>query len=121
MKKTVSFRESMTYALSGIATVFRRERNLRIDAVIGLAVLAAAFCFRVTRTEWLILIMTVTGVMAAEVMNSAVEYLTDLSTGGTYHPLAKAAKDAAAGAVLVTAAGALLVGAVIFGPRLLGW
>ena len=81
-------------------------------------IFAAAAWFAIDKVEWLILILTITMVLSAEIMNSAVEYLVDLSTL-EYHHLAKAAKDAAAGAVLITALAAVLVGLIIFGPRLL--
>jgi len=118
MNKSPNLQASLKYALQGIRLVLRRERNLRIHLVISLLVLVLAAWLRLERTDWLILILTMAMVLAAEVMNSAVEYLVDLSTL-EYHHLAKAAKDAAAGAVLLTAAAAVLVGLLIFGPRLL--
>ena len=91
---------------------------MRIHFVLAILIFAAAAWLKIAKVEWLILILTITMVLGAEIMNSAVEYLVDLSTL-EYHHLAKAAKDAAAGAVLVTAIAAVIVGLIILGPRLL--
>lgn len=118
MNKSPNLPSSVTFALNGIILVFRRERNLRIHLCLSLLVILLAAWLRLERTDWLILILTIAMVLGTEIMNSAVEYLVDLSTL-EYHHLAKAAKDAAAGAVLVAAAAAVLVGLIIFVPRIL--
>ena len=82
-------------------------------AVIGLGV----YC-RITRLEWALLALAVAGVWTAELLNTAIEALTDL-VSPAWHPLAGKAKDVAAGAVLLAALGALVVGALVFGPYLL--
>ena len=82
--------------------------------------LAAGFFFEVSRWEWCLLILCVAVVLAAEAFNSALEYLVDLVSPGQ-HPLAGKAKDIAAGAVLIVAIGAALVGLLIFIPKALLW
>ena len=70
------------------------------------------------RWEWILLILTIVVVLAMEAVNTAIERLTDLTSPGL-HPLAKAAKDIAAGAVFIAAVGAILIGILLFGPKLL--
>jgi diacylglycerol kinase (ATP) len=112
-----SFFQGFIYAFHGIAHVVRTQRNARVHLVFMGAVVAAALYFRVTALEWAILALTMSLVFSAEIFNTAVELQVDLATS-ILDPRAKAAKDAGAGAVLVTALGALAVGLVIFGPRL---
>ncbi|NCC30984.1 MAG: diacylglycerol kinase family protein, partial [Chloroflexia bacterium] len=75
---------------------------------------------RIERWEWLILVLTMTLVLAAEGVNTAVEATVDLATT-SYHPLAKIAKDVAAGTVLLCACASIVVGCLIFLPRLMAW
>lgn len=72
---------------------------------------------RIDRYEWLILLLTITMVLAAEGVNTAVEAAVDLASPG-YHPLAKIAKDVGAGTVLLTAIASVLIGLVLFVPHL---
>jgi diacylglycerol kinase len=119
------FFRGFVYAFEGIAYVVRTQRNARVHLLAaGLVVLAGA-CFRITATEWAILALTVGVVFSAEMINTALELKVDLagsapkSAGSsTFDPKAKAAKDAGAGAVLITALAAVVVGVSIFGPRL---
>ncbi|MFL7814182.1 MAG: diacylglycerol kinase family protein [Anaerolineales bacterium] len=107
-------------ALDGLKQVLISEPNARIHALITLAVFTAAGFFRISRQEWIALGLTVGLVWVAEVFNTAVEKLVDL-TNPEIHPTAKAIKDISAGAVLVSALTAVLVGVLIFGPRLWDW
>jgi diacylglycerol kinase len=111
------FFRGFVYAFEGIAYVVRTQRNARIHLLFAILVVLAALYFRVTALEWAILAITVSVVFSAEIFNTAVELQVDLATSMT-DPRAKAAKDAGAGAVLVTALGAVAVGVAIFGPRL---
>lgn len=108
---------SFFYAFAGIAWVVRSQRNAQIHLAITAVVLVAGVYFRVSVGEWLALILSIALVLAFEAINSAVEAVVDLASP-ELHPLAKRAKDAAAGAVLVAAIGAALVGIVVFLPRL---
>jgi diacylglycerol kinase (ATP) len=112
-----SFFRGFVYAFEGIVHVVRTQRNARVHLLFAVLVLLAALYFRVTATEWAILAITIGLVFGAEMFNTAVEAQVDLATSMS-DPRAKAAKDAGAGAVLVTGLGAVAVGVAIFGPRL---
>lgn len=81
------------------------------------AVFSAGWWFRIARGEWLVLILICTLILALEAVNTAVEATVDLVSPG-YHPLAKIAKDAAAGALVFAVLGSIGVAAMIFGPHL---
>lgn len=119
-QKTSSFWRSFGQAYRGILYSWKTQRHFRFHIVAGVIVLLAAWLLRLTRWEWAILLLTIGSVIAAEVMNTAVEIVVDL-VQPNFHPLAGMAKDVAAGAVLVTAIQAVLVGIVIFGPPLGCW
>lgn len=114
IKKTV---ESFNYAINGIIETVRTQRNMKIHIFAALCVLLACFLFDVSKIEFLILAITITLVLGAEIINTAIEATIDMSTNH-YHPLAKIAKNASAGAVLVTAVNALLVGYIIFWDKI---
>lgn len=109
--------DSFNSAINGIINTVRTERNMKIHLVAAILVLIACFFFDISKMEFLILAITITMVMAAEVVNTAIEAVVDMSTN-YYHPLAKIAKNAAAGAVLITAINAVIVGYVIFWDKL---
>ena len=109
--------DSFNSAINGIINTVRTERNMKIHLVVAILVLISCFFFDISKMEFLILAITITMVMAAEVVNTAIEAVVDMSTN-YYHPLAKIAKNAAAGAVLITAINALIVGYVIFWDKL---
>jgi diacylglycerol kinase (ATP) len=114
IKKTL---ESFNNAISGIIDTARTERNMKIHLIIALGILFASFFFDISKYEFLTLAVTITMVIAAELVNTAIEATIDMTTN-YYHPLAKIAKNAAAGAVLITAINALLVGYIIFWNKL---
>ena len=107
------------YALEGVVHVFRTQRHMRFHFLTLVLVLVISLVFKLAREEVLILLFTITLVLAAEMFNTAIEAVVDLVTQ-TYHPLAKFAKDIAAGAVLITTINALAVGFLLFfsGSRL---
>lgn len=105
------------FAFSGIAELWKHEKNTRIHMFFTVAALAAAFLLKVSSSEFCVLILTIGSVWCAEAMNSAVERVVDLVTLEK-KPLAKAAKDLAAGAVLILALGSVIIGMVIFIPKL---
>ena len=90
---------------------------MRIHALATAAVLGAGLYYRLARLEWALVALAVAGVWTAELLNTAIEALTDLASPD-FHPLAGKAKDIAAGAALLAALGALAVGALVFGPHL---
>ncbi|ATD54706.1 diacylglycerol kinase [Clostridium chauvoei] len=114
LKKVV---ESFNYAINGIIDTVRTQRNMKIHLIAALCVLLACFFFDISKVEFLLLAITITLVIAAELINTAIEATIDMSTN-YYHPLAKVAKNAAAGGVLVTAINALIVGYIVFGDKI---
>ncbi len=109
---------SFRYAGAGIRYLLWTQRNAKIHTAIGLAAVTLGFLLRIEHSEWLILVLTIALVLATEGINTAVEAVVDLASPD-YHPLAKIAKDVAAGTVLLTAIAAVVVGLIIFLPRLL--
>lgn len=110
--------KSFGYAFKGIAILFTSQVNARIHAVVLSAVVVAGFYFKIDKTEWLAVVLIAALVLSAEAMNTAVEFVVDL-VSPDYHPLAGKAKDVAAGAVLLAAFGAIVVGLIIFLPKIL--
>ncbi len=109
---------SFSHAFAGIGHGLRTQGNLRIHVLAAGAVLIAGLFLQISTVEWAILAVTIMIVMSAELFNTAVEAAID-RVGYEPHPLSKIAKDTAAGAVLIGAIGAVVVGLLIFGPRLL--
>jgi diacylglycerol kinase (ATP) len=107
------FFNSFSFAWKGIVTAFKEQPNLKVHVLIACIVVAAGFYFNITSTEWAILIICITLVITLELVNSAIEYLVDLVTLER-KPLAGKIKDIAAGAVLITAIGAAVIGVVVF-------
>lgn len=114
MKKLL---ESFNHAIDGIIEAVRTQRNMRIHILATLGVLIACFFFDISKLEFLVLAITITLVISAELVNTAIEAVVDLNTN-YYHPLSRIAKNTAAGAVLITAINALIVGYIIFWDKL---
>lgn len=108
--------ESFRYAFRGLVSLFRSQPNARIHLAVLAAVLAAGFLFEISRLEWLAVVVCAALVLSLEAVNTAVEHLTDLVSPG-FHPLAGKAKDVAAAAVLVAALGSVVVGLLVFLPK----
>jgi diacylglycerol kinase len=108
---------SFYFAAAGVAYLFRTQRNARIHASIGAAVIALAAWLGVSRVEWAILALSIAAVIILEGLNTAIEAAVDLASPQV-HPLAKVAKDVAAGMVLVAAIASAVVGGLILGPSL---
>ena len=108
--------KSFAYAFEGIFTCIRKERNMKIHCVMAVLVVAAGVILGLSPVEWCICLGLFGLVMALELVNTAVEAVVDLVTG-EYHPLAKIAKDTAAGAVLIAAIMAAAAGLIIFVPK----
>lgn len=109
------FFKGFIFAFQGIKTAFLEQRNLRFHSAAALIVIAAGFIFEITKTEWLIALLCIAMVIGMELLNTAVEYLTDLASP-EIHPLAKKAKDVAAAAVLFVSIIAAIIGLIIFLP-----
>ena len=108
--------KSFGYAFQGIFTCIRQERNMKIHCTVAVLVVIAGLILGISVTEWCICLGLFGMVMALELVNTAVEAVVDLVTEER-HPLAKIAKDTAAGAVLIAAIMAAIVGLIIFVPK----
>ena len=107
---------AVRYELRGVGFMLA-ERNCQVLAAASIAALGAGAYVRLSAAEWCAVVLAITAIWVAEGVNTAIERLTDLVSPG-YHPLAGRAKDIAAGAVLLAALGAISIGIIIFGPRL---
>jgi diacylglycerol kinase len=112
------FFRSFLFAGQGVWHVVRTQRNMRIHLLVGLAAVTTGLFLHIGAADWACVLTVVGLVLTAETLNTVVEALVDLSTD-EFHPLAKAAKDMAAGAVLISSAAAVGVGVAVFLPRLL--
>lgn len=119
-KRAESVLASFRYAFAGLAHLIATQRNAQIHCAAIALVVALGAALGISRVEWAVLAVTCTLVIAAEGVNTAVEAVVDLASPD-FHPLAKVAKDVAAGTVLLTAIGAVAVGLLIFGPPLLSF
>lgn len=106
-------------AWAGLAWALANEKNLRIHGAAALLVFILGWLVDLSGLEWAIISLTVFLVLVAELFNTAMEKVVDLTVGDQYHFLAKIAKDVAAGAVLLAAVNAIIIGCIIFGSRIL--
>ncbi|WP_455662429.1 diacylglycerol kinase family protein [Pradoshia sp.] len=116
--RLMRFFRGFVYAWSGIRYGLANEGNFRFHACVAVIVCFFGMYFGITKTEWLFVLTAIAGMFALELVNTAVEKTVDLITNDD-HPLAEAAKDTAAGAVLVYAIYSVIVGLIIFLPRLM--
>lgn len=107
--------KSFGFAFRGIYTLFSSERNAKIHLCATVLVIIAGFIFGISAWQWCAVILCIGAVTAAEGFNTALEKVCDL-VSPQYHPLIKAAKDIAAGAVLLLAIASVAVGLIIFLP-----
>lgn len=105
--------QSFNHAFQGIMYAARTQQNMRIHLLIGLLVVVGSLFLRLDRYYVIALVIIIAVVLALELVNTAVEAVVDLLTVA-HHPLAKTAKDAAAGAVLVASLAAIVIGYLIF-------
>lgn len=110
---------SFKYAFEGIVYAFKNEQNLTVHLIAMVLVIIFGFLFKISITEWLVIFLIIGLVIATELINTSIEATIDLITDQT-HPLAKIAKDTAAGAVLVFGLTAIVVGLLIFIPKIMG-
>ncbi|MBA3842087.1 MAG: diacylglycerol kinase [Actinobacteria bacterium] len=108
--------DSFNYAFEGIIHVIRTQRNMRIHFGVAFIVLVAALIVNVTKLELIALVISITFVLIAEMLNTGIEAAIDIATT-SFDPMAKLAKDIAAGAVLIASVNALLVGYLVFAGK----
>ena len=106
---------SFRHATVGILRMIRCQHNAWIHAAATLVVLTVAFLLHISATDWCSIILAISIVWTAEALNTAFEFLADVASP-EFHPLVRDAKDVAAGAVLITAIAAAVIGAIIFWP-----
>ncbi|RZK51171.1 MAG: diacylglycerol kinase family protein [Pedobacter sp.] len=111
------FLSSFGFAFKGLAYAFKTQLNFRVHCIALILVVVLGLFFKLDRSEWLWIVIAVVMVFSAELINTALEVLVDL-VSPQQHPKAGAIKDLAAGAVLITAVGALIIGLFIFVPKL---
>lgn len=116
-RRSLSLLDSFNYAIEGVIHTLRTHRNLRIHFAAAIAVLLAAVWSGVTRFELIALLLAIAFVLIAEMINSAIEQAVDVATT-SFDPLAKLAKDMAAGAVLIASLTAVAIGYLVFSHRL---
>jgi diacylglycerol kinase len=112
--------QSFSHAFRGFKVSLMEEQNLRIELILGFISVLMGIYFHLSSIEWIVLILTISAVIGAELFNTALECLVDLISPEV-HPLAKKAKDAAAAAVLISSVSAALVGIFLFVPKILHW
>jgi undecaprenol kinase len=108
---------SFKFAFAGIKKAIFEERNMRIHLSISILVIFAGVWFSISAIEWILILFAIGGMLALEMLNSAIERVVDLAAK-EIHPLAKAAKDMAAGAVLIYAIMSVIIGLIIFLPKI---
>lgn len=113
-RHTISFK----YAFSGLWYTIKTQPNLRIHLTIAALVTIAGYLFKLSSLEWIIIVFTFLWVIVSEMINTSIESVVDLITTAK-HAEARIAKDVSAGMVLVGAIGSVVVGIIIFLPKLL--
>ncbi len=104
------------YAFNGLWYALRTQRNARVHIAVATLAILASILFRISTVEFAMIFVAITGVFVAEMFNTVIEICVDLASP-TYHPLAKIAKDVAAGAVLLNAMLSVVIGLFVLGPH----
>lgn len=110
------FVRAFGYAWEGVLHGLKTERNIKFHFFAAIIVIIASFLTRISFMEWLVVILLIGGMISLEMINSAIERTIDLVTTDV-QPLAKQAKDLAAGAVLIYAVASAVIGLLIFLPK----
>lgn len=116
--KNKNFIQSLKNALTGLKTAVLAERNMRTHLLFTGLALLAGFFFQLRPAEWLWILSAVFLVLICELLNTAIETIVDLIVGDRIHPLARDAKDIGAAIVIMASLFAVIVGLIIFGPKL---
>jgi diacylglycerol kinase (ATP) len=110
--------QSFFYAFRGIFSLIISEKNAWIHTLATITVCSAGFYFGLTKVEWCFITVAIVTVWTAEAFNTALEHMAD-ALSSSHQPLIASAKDIAAGAVLISALGSVIIGVLIFGPYLI--
>ncbi len=111
--------QSFKYAFNGIITLFRETPNTIIHILVGVVVIILGFALNISSGEWTTIIIVIGFVFAMELLNTALEELSNYACKRESHPLIKKTKDLAAAAVLIAAITSLIVGIIIFAPKII--
>lgn len=118
MSSNGSIISKFAWAIAGLMAVIREEQNMKVHLVAAGIALGIGWALGLERVEWGLLLIAIILVLMAEVINTAIERTVDL-IAPQYHPLAEKAKNMAAGAVLLSAISAVILGVIVFGPHLI--
>lgn len=110
--------KSFSYAFNGLRTVIKEEHNLRIHLIVSSIVIVCGFIFQISIIEWILLCFAIGFVISIEILNSAIENLADF-VSPEYHNLIKKVKDISAAAVLVSTISSVVIGILIFLPKII--
>lgn len=110
--------KSFKYAFAGYINAFNSEPNMKFHTIIGCLVLIGGFLLKISALEWIFLVFTIGLVIGAELLNTAIEHLVDLATQ-EYKRKAMFAKDTAAAYVMVLSITAVIIGSIIFVPKII--
>ena len=119
MTKAKTLRESIRYASQGIAHALQTQRNMCLLTIAGILLLIAALLYRVPLEEFLLLCVAVSVLWVTEMINTSMEMFVDHASGGAHQTQVKRIKDISAGAVLIAAVNAAIIGSAILCPRVL--
>lgn len=109
---------SFRYAWNGLSHAFLTQRNFRLQIILGFTIVVMAYVLGFDRLEWIVMLLTIGLVLTAELANTILETLVDLSVQRV-HPKARVAKDLSAGAVLIISIFSLIIGLILVVPHLL--
>lgn len=109
---------SFSFAFAGLKLLLKTQHNSWIHLVVTGIVLAAGFMLQISSIEWCIVVLAIASVWITETVNTAMEFLTDL-VSPEFHPIAGQVKDLAAAAVLIAALGSVIVGVIVFVPKII--
>ena len=112
------YKKSFFHAIDGIIYALKYEHNMIIILLAALVVTSFGFMLEISKIEWLICILIISMITATELINTAIEAAVDLETLNK-HPLAKIAKDCASGATLILVIASIIIGLIIFVPKIL--
>ena len=117
--KKQNFSSTFKNARKGMRLTLKSERNLRIHLFVASLVLVSAYCLNFSINEFCILLLTIAGVISAEMFNSAIEFSLDAIFHNKFNIMVGMAKDIAAGAVMIVTISAVLIGVLLFAPPLI--
>lgn len=117
-KEKRTFKGSVKNCLDGISYVTKNEKNFKREIALGIIALILSYILKIDKIEFIIILTMICLVLTAEIINTAIERTVDLVTK-EYHELARIAKDVSAGSVLVTSIFALIIGIIIFIPKII--